>query len=174
MIIHIINKIETDIVNTFKEINNWFDIAEKEINYSPQNGGWNIEQILEHISITNYFLLILIKKGTLKALNNSLNTDFSNELIGYDLEWEKLNTIGKHNAFKWNRPEHMEPLGKMSVSEIKENLKLQLNECINCLSQLKNGEGVLYKTMMSVNELGKIDVYHYIYFLVQHAQRHIS
>ena len=33
---------------------------------------------------------------------------------------------------------------------------------------------VLYKTTMSVNGLGKIDVYHYIYFLVQHAQRHIS
>jgi hypothetical protein len=43
-----------------------------------------------------------------------------------------------------------------------------------CLDQLKNGEGVLHKTMMSVNKLGKIDVYHFIYFLVQHAKRHIG
>jgi hypothetical protein len=26
---------------------------------------------------------------------------------------------------------------------------------------------------MSVDELGKIDVYHYIYFLAQHAKRHL-
>jgi hypothetical protein len=32
----------------------------------------------------------------------------------------------------------------------------------------------LCKTMMSVNNIGKIDVYHYICFLVQHAKRHIT
>ena len=144
------------------------------MHYSPQNKGWNIEQILEHISIANYFLLILIKKGTIKALNNSLNKDFSIDLIDYDLDWIKLKAIGEHNSFHWNRPEHMEPKGKMNLLELKKHLKEQMDECMQCLIQLKNGEGVLYKTTMSVNGLGKIDVYHYIYFLVQHAQRHIS
>ena len=48
-----------------------------------------------------------------------------------------------------------------------------MSECLSCLDQLKNGEGVLHKTTMSVNDLGKIDVYHYIVFLVQHAKRHL-
>jgi hypothetical protein len=39
---------------------------------------------------------------------------------------------------------------------------------------LSNGEGALYKTTMSVNSLGKIDVYEYIYFLAQHGRRHIG
>ncbi|MBN8787104.1 MAG: hypothetical protein J0I84_08435 [Terrimonas sp.] len=39
---------------------------------------------------------------------------------------------------------------------------------------MKNGEGVLYKTTMTVNDLGKIDVYEYIYFLAQHGQRHVT
>ena len=40
--------------------------------------------------------------------------------------------------------------------------------------QMKNGEGLLYKTTMTVNELGKINVYEYIYFLSLHAQRHVT
>ena len=39
---------------------------------------------------------------------------------------------------------------------------------------MPNGEGVLYQTTMSVNNLGKIDVYEYIYFLARHAQRHLE
>ena len=50
----------------------------------------------------------------------------------------------------------------------------QLKQCYTHLQALQGGEGVLYITMMSVNNLGKIDVYHYIYFLVQHAKRHIT
>lgn len=39
---------------------------------------------------------------------------------------------------------------------------------------MKNGEGLICKTTMTVNELGKINVYEYIYFLSLHAQRHIT
>jgi len=60
------------------------------------------------------------------------------------------------------------------MGDIKATLKLQLDECLFLLKQLENGEGVLYRTMMSVNGLGKIDVYHYIYFLCQHAKRHTT
>lgn len=67
----------------------------------------------------------------------------------------------------------MEPTGNVSFDEIKNKLQLQENECRACLTTLQNGEGVLYKTMMSVNGLGKIDVYHYMLFLVQHIKRHI-
>jgi DinB superfamily len=174
MIIDIIKKIETDLVYTFNEINNWFELGEKKLHFLPQKGGWNIEQILEHISITNHFLLILIRKATTKALDISLSQDFADELLDYDLDWQKLKAIGEHNSFEWNRPNHMEPLGKMKLNEVKVNLRLQLNECIEYLKKLEGGEGILYKTTMSVNELGKIDVYHYIYFLVLHSQRHIS
>ncbi|MFD2875047.1 DinB family protein [Paenibacillus rhizoplanae] len=41
------------------------------------------------------------------------------------------------------------------------------------LKELEDGEGLLYTTTMTVNNLGKLDVYQYIYFLCQHAKRHI-
>lgn len=92
----------------------------------------------------------------------------------YYLDWEKLKTIGEHRSFEWNRPEHMKPKGEPSLIEIQERLEKHFHECLNHLAFIKNDEGVLYKTMMSVNNLGKIDVYHYIYFLVQHSKRHLS
>jgi hypothetical protein len=68
----------------------------------------------------------------------------------------------------------MEPRGKRRVTEIRQELESQLQQCRTLLRKIPNGEGVLYKTMMSVNNLGKIDVYHYMYFLVQHAKKHIT
>ncbi|MES1223426.1 MAG: DinB family protein, partial [Bacteroidota bacterium] len=92
----------------------------------------------------------------------------------YNLDWNKLISIGEHNSFKWTRPEHMEPTGQLTMNEVKEKLDSQLHECLNYLQQMPDGEGVLCKTTMTVNNLGKIDVYHYIYFLVQHGKRHIT
>jgi DinB superfamily len=57
---------------------------------------------------------------------------------------------------------------------LRENLKNQLAQCSDVLNKIQNGEGVLQKTMMSVNDIGKIDVYSYLYFLAKHAERHIS
>jgi len=51
---------------------------------------------------------------------------------------------------------------------------MKLHICLTNLERLKNGEGVLYKTTMSVNNLGKINVYEYIYFRIQHRQRHLA
>jgi hypothetical protein len=68
----------------------------------------------------------------------------------------------------------MEPTGEALLDEVRNTIREQKNRCINYLDNMPNGEGVLYKTTMSVNNLGKIDVYEYIYFLAKHAQRHIT
>ena len=68
----------------------------------------------------------------------------------------------------------MEPNGEKTLLEVRQQLKEQLQQCLGYLDALKDGEGILYKTKMSVNDLGKIDVYEYIYFLAQHGQRHIT
>ncbi|HEX7845757.1 MAG TPA: hypothetical protein VF476_08115 [Chitinophagaceae bacterium] len=100
-------------------------------------------------------------------------TEYKNLLRDYDLDWKRLKVIGEHRSFEWNRPEHMEPTNEISVADIKRKLVLQKEECLSILDRIPNGEGVLYKTTMSVNNLGKIDVYHYLYFLVQHIRRHL-
>lgn len=174
MIQDIINRIEIELTGSFEDLNYWCEKSDDILlNYSPVNGGWSIRQILEHISLTNHFLLILIRKGATRSIEMANNTEYSSLLIDYDLDWDKLKLVGEHRSFEWNRPQHMEPKNKILLIEIKEKLFEQKQECLSILNQIPNGEGILYKTMMSVNNLGKIDVYHYIYFLVQHINRHL-
>ena len=151
----------------------WFDKPLELRAYKPQNGGWSIDEILEHITLTNHFLLIIINKGTDKALRNIHNLSIENELNNYTFHRDRLDEVGLHKSFPWMRPEHMEPTGRASHEELKQLLKEQLATCLNSLHLLRNGEGLLYKTTMSVNNLGKIDVYEYIYFLAQHQKRHL-
>jgi len=129
---------------------------------------------LEHIGLTNHFLLILIDKATNKALQNISKLDLQQELKNYSFHKDKLTEVGLHKSFNWIRPEHMEPRGQKTLPEVRQQLKDQLNLCLNYLDKLKKGEGVLYKTTMIVYDLGKIDVYEYIYFLAQHGQMHIT
>ena len=173
MIQDIIDRIKSELLTSFDELFYWFEIEYKLLDYSPANGGWTTRQILEHISLTNHFLLILIRKGTTKSIEIANNTEYSNLLTDYELDWDRLKLIGEHRSFEWNRPQHMEPTNKILLIEVKEKLIEQKQECLSLLNQIPNGEGVLYKTMMSVNNLGKIDVYHYFYFLVQHINRHL-
>ena len=170
----VISIIETELIQTFDELFKWFNIDKELLQYAPNNKGWSILKILEHISLTNHYLLMLISKGTRKALERSKKEDYSDILVDYDLDWQRLKIIGQHNSFEWNRPGHMEPRGRAPVAEIRHELRLQLQQCRTLLLKMPHGEGALYKIMMSVNNLGKMDVYHYIYFLVQHAKRHIT
>jgi len=170
----LINEIRTFLITTFEDIDLWFDKDEKLRQYKPQNGGWTIDQILEHIGLTNHFLLILIEKGTNKSLANVSKLDLNEVLDRYVFQRDKLTEVGLHKSFNWIRPEHMEPKAEKTPDEVRRQLKNQLKQCLDNLDKLKNGEGALYKTTMTVNDLGKIDVYEYIYFLGQHGQRHIT
>ncbi|MEO8406017.1 MAG: DinB family protein [Chitinophagaceae bacterium] len=174
MINDIIGRIRTSLTQTFTEVFECFDTDKNLLNYTPAKGGWTINQILIHISLTNHFLLILIRKGTTKAMEKSAKADMKTLLADYHFDWQKIEVVGKHRSFEWNRPAHMEPVNSVDLADVKIKLQAQLDECLVLLDKLKNGEGILHNTMMSVNNIGKIDVYHYIYFLGQHARRHIS
>ncbi|RKP57949.1 DinB family protein [Cohnella endophytica] len=158
---------------TLNEYYVWFDKNPDLIRYRPLVG-WSVEQILEHVTLTNHFLLILIRKGKKKAKELSLKADLLQALSNYQYNLGKLKEISEHNSFEWIRPEHMEPKGEKTLDEVKALFEEQINECKEILIEIPNGEGILYKTTMTVNDLGKIDVYQYIYFLCQHAKRHIT
>ena len=169
----LISDIKNFLITTHAEVDAWFGKPEDVRVYRPQNGGWTIDNILEHIVLTSHFLLIIIRKGKDKALRNVHQLDLKTALDNYVFQKDRLDEIGLHKHFLWIRPEHMEPKGAPSEA-IREQLKAQLNDCLATLDALQNGEGVLYKTTMSVNDLGKIDVYEYVYFLAQHQKRHVT
>ncbi|WP_164723332.1 DinB family protein [Chryseobacterium aureum] len=173
-IFRFIKDIRTHLELTFDEVDRWFETDSKTLNHQPSNGGWTVQQILEHIYLTNFYLLILIEKGSKKAIKNSLDLDLQSEMRNYRFNKVNFDKVGKHGSFEWIRPEHMEPKGDWSLNEIRNLINQQYLQCLNYLEVMKNGEGLLYKTTMTVNELGKINVYEYIYFLSLHARRHIT
>lgn len=68
----------------------------------------------------------------------------------------------------------MEPTGSPSSSEVRATLHRQLGECLILLERLDGGIGALCRVTMIVNDLGKIDLYQWLYFLAQHARRHLQ
>lgn len=170
----LIREIRDDLVKNFTAVDRWFDTPDDERNFHPAADAWSTAQVLEHIALTNHFLLILVEKGAQKALNRAQTEDLQEALREYTFHRDKLTEVGIHQSFTWIRPEHMEPTGEKSLPEVRQQLKDQLEQCMRTLDSLKNGEGVLCKTTMTVNDLGKIDVYEYLYFISQHARRHIT
>ncbi|WP_027380069.1 DinB family protein [Chryseobacterium daeguense] len=173
-IFRLIQDIKMHLKLSFDEVDRWFDKDKEMMNFQPSNGGWTVQQILEHIYLTNFYLLILIEKGSKKAKRNYQNLDLNFEIKNYSFDKEKFEKVGEYGAFEWIRPKHMEPKGELDLNEIRSLISLQYNQCLNYLNIMKNGEGLLCKTTMTVNELGKINVYEYIYFLSLHAQRHVT
>lgn len=170
----VVTLVESTLRQTFAAVDLWFDKQVDLQTYRPKNGGWTVSQVLEHIALTNQYLMILVDKGVDKSLKNVQETNVAEVWENYQFPQSKLSEVGLHQSFEWIRPEHMEPTGASSLAQVRETLQTQLAQCLAYLQQVRNGEGVAYRTTMTVNELGKIDVYEYLYFLAQHARRHLT
>ena len=166
--------IQTHLLQTHAHVLRWFEEDAYIRNYRPKDGGWSINEILEHIWLTSHFLLKLIDKGTDKALRNVNDLSLEQALDEATFNLDHLDAIGAHKSFDWIRPEHMEPRGILDSTTVQQSLIDQLNHCLSQVLLLKNGEGLLYSTTMTVNGLGRLNVYEYIYFLSKHAERHLQ
>lgn len=84
------NKVADDIGNqitaTFKVLYEWFLIDTKLLMYKPLNNGWSVGQNLEHVSLTNHYLLILIHKATNKAVELAQKKGHADWPEGYTID----------------------------------------------------------------------------------------
>jgi hypothetical protein len=157
------------ILTTFTEVDGWFDRSEELRQFKPSSGGWSVDQILEHITLTNHFLMLVIRRWTEKALRKAQRGE---PIPEGESDLARLDIIGERGSFQWVRPEHMEPTGQRSSRLVRDRMQ-QVEECLDLLNRMGGGEGSLCKVRMSVNDLGKIDLYEWMYFLAQHARRHL-
>ncbi len=156
--------------DTFAEVDTWFDRLEELRRFQPASGGWSVDQVLEHITLTNHFLMLTLRKWVEIALRRA-----ERQAIGHgESDLERLMVIGQRGSFRWVRPEHMEPTGKPTAVEVRATMRQQLAECLVLLDRMARGEGSLCRITMTVNDLGKIDLYQWLAFLAQHARRHLQ
>jgi hypothetical protein len=170
----LIAEISQKLTAAFGLLDNWFAAPAAVRDYHPANGGWTIDEILEHVALTNHYLLILIEKGAAKALKNVHGLDLATELATRQSARARLDEISQPGAFTWMRPDHMAPQGLKTGPEVAATLRQQLQQCLAVLGGLPNGEGVLHRITMSVNDLGRMDVYDFVYFLAKHVERHLA
>jgi hypothetical protein len=171
---YIIALLDEEICNTFGALLPWFAKDKTVRTFRSLNEEWDIGQVLEHVMQANHYLLILIEKGTKKALKKTDKLKIKQILESYEISNPLLEEIGINNSFEWKCPDHMIPSGKCSLDLIQHEVMKQKSLLRENLHLLNCGEGVLYKTKMSVHSLGRLDVYQYIYFLLKHMQRHIQ
>jgi len=162
--------IRSELNATFSELDQWFDRPFELLHFQPDKG-WTIAQVLEHIYLTTHFLLLTLNKQAKRAVERAERGDTIPQAPS---DLEVLNMIGVRGSFSWERPDHMEPTGNDSLAEIRQRLCTQKETCLQILEILDNGVGRLVKLTMSVNQLGKIDLNQWAYFLVQHARRHLD
>jgi len=170
----VLTTIRKELADVKRSLRPWFAEGKDCLAYRPADGGWSALQILEHIMLTSHFLLLLIDKASLKAVQRAQRMDVKADWTKYVLAPAALDAIGIHKSFSWIRPRHMEPSGNVSVAEIRERIDDQFTHCDELLRKLSNGEGTLCHITMTVNDIGKLDVYQYIYFLALHARRHLK
>jgi hypothetical protein len=153
------------------QVDAWFDRGEALRRFRPASGGWSVDQVLEHITLTNHFLMLTLRKWTAIAGQRAHRGD---PIPEGESDLERLGVIGRRGSFGWVRPEHMEPTGVPTAEEVRATLHRQLGECLILLERLGGGAGALCRVTMTVNALGKIDLFQWLYFLAQHARRHLQ
>ena len=159
------------LIEVFADVDAWFERPGDERAFRPASRGWTIDQVLEHISLTNHFLMLTFRKSVEKAVRRAA---LGQQIPAGDSDLQRLEAIGERGSFPWVRPEHMEPRGCTTPGEVRTILRQQRDECLALLARLNQGEGALCQLRMSVNGLGRIDLYQWLYFLAQHARRHVQ
>lgn len=164
MIAHVRDKL----TSIYAWLDAWFDQPQAMRAYRPVDGGWTIDEILEHVTLTSHYLLIVIRNSCTTCLKRRA----TRPIVGDESNLDQMAHIAHPDAFPWLRPEHMEPTRALASAEVRSRLHAQFVECLDMLGKLPHGEGVLHTVRMSVQELGKLDVYQWLYFLALHGERH--
>jgi hypothetical protein len=163
--------VRESLCSTFAQVDAWFDRDERLRQFKPASDSWSVDQVLEHITLTNRFLMLTLGKWARIAEQRARRGD---PIPLGESDLDRLLVIGERGSFGWVRPEHMEPTGMPSSGEVRATLHRQLGECLIQLERIGDGIGAICLVTMTVNDLGKIDLYQWLYFLAQHAQRHLQ
>lgn len=163
--------VRRSLIEVFADVDGWFERPVDQRTFQSASRGWTIDQVLEHISLTNHFLMVTLRKAVEKAVRRAA---LGQPIPAGESDLQRLEAIGRRGSFLWRQPEHMEPTGRPATVEVRARLRQQREECLALLERLNRGEGALCQLRMSVDALGRIDLYQWLYFLTQHARRHLQ
>ncbi len=166
-----ITAVRDTLAETFARLDSWCALPAEHLLQRPSYpDAWSAVAHLEHVSLVNHFLLLTIGKGTATALHRAR----SQSIPAGESDLARLAPIADPYSFPWDPPGHMVPGGAKSPAEVRELLCSQLGRCLEFLERMGNGEGRLCSFRMSVYDLGRLDMYQWLYFLAQHGRWHLA
>jgi hypothetical protein len=159
------------LVQVFSLLDDLFLLPEQELLSRPEYpAAWSLLEHLEHVCLANHFLLLTIAKGCRTALRRVGRV----ELPETESDLAVLSGIAEPGLFDWTPPAHMVPTGRREAGEIRDELRRQREQSLELLAGMPRGEGRLCSIRISVQQLGRLDMYQWLYFLAQHARYHLK
>jgi hypothetical protein len=160
-----------EIDEVFGQLDRWCGRPPTELAVVPADVGWSIELILEHIGLVNHYLLLTLAKGVDLAGRRAAAGE---PIPAGESDLTIFGAIADPDAFDWQPPAHMVPTGAQPAAESRALLAEQRRECCRLLARMGQGEGFLHRVRMSVRDLGRLDMYQWLWFLLMHARRHLA
>lgn len=106
-----IGRVRAALAETFDQVDSWFDKPSAVRAHRPASGGWTIDEVLEHITLTSHFLMIVIRNSARTALKRAAA---GAAIAAGESDLDLLEPIGRRGTFTWSRPEHMIPTGTVA------------------------------------------------------------
>jgi hypothetical protein len=159
------------LVQIFGDLDTWFERPWEELRVRPDlPDAWTPAEHLEHVGLVNHYLLLTIGKGCAKALRRAAQLPIPEG----QSPLAPLSPLADPDAFHWSPPSHMLPTGRLELAEVRSQLQEQRRRCLGLLGDMPHGEGRLCMIRMSVLDLGRLDMYQWLYFLTQHGRYHLA
>ncbi len=146
-------------------------LDEDRLRTPPANGGWSGIEVLEHVALTDRFLLVLADKIARKSQARAARGE----------PWPASQPAFAHlehiagRELEWRAPEHMRPTGAVELNAIARTLEADRARALALLAECPDGLGTLHRIRMSVvgGEDDRLELYQYLDVLRLHAERHV-
>ena len=158
-----IQRISTELNTTFDQLDAFFDLPQAIRSFRPAPGEWCIDETLENIMLANHFLMITLKHG----LDRVLKYAQTKPIPKRNIELDRIAQMSDSDLFD-SGPQPREAR-KVRSEHVRIRLTAQRDEGLHILSQIQKGEGLLYRFDIDIDELGELDMYQWLYLIVQHA-----
>ena len=162
-------RVRAELARRFAELEGWLDAPPATWNARASEGGWSVAEICEHVVLANRFLLLLAQKiagrGARRAARGLTPPPQASDL--------SLLAALESREFRWSRPDHMAPGGRIGRGELRTQLMEQREQCSSLTTAVGSGAGALHRIRMTV--VGeRLDLHQMLGFVAMHLARHLE
>jgi hypothetical protein len=147
----------------------WIEAPEPLWSGRPAPLAWSAAEVLEHVTLTQHFLLLLIEKlarrGRARAARGLAPPPTPASTAALDALAER--------QVRWECPQHMAPRGAVTRDELRARLREQFRRALAVLESVPRGEGALADARMGRLD-ARLDAYGFLHLMTLHAQRHLA